>query len=101
MMKPTQATLTDWRAQVDHELAGAAFDKLIHTTAEGLAIQPLYVEAPADPGLPGSAPYTRGSSAEAGPFQICMRVDPPATRRPDALAEDVGGGADALWLEAG
>jgi len=100
-MKPTAVTLADWRAQVDKELAGAAFDKLITTTSEGLAIQPLYVEAGADPGLPGAAPFARGGSAAARPFQICMRVDPPGHRRPGALEEDVLGGADALWIQQG
>lgn len=107
-MKPSmgipKVTLADWRAQVDKELAGVAFDKaLVHTTPEGLAIQPLYVapEQAAEPGLPGAAPFVRGASAHPAPFQVCMRVDAAASRREEALAEDLGGGADALWLEAG
>jgi len=98
---PAPEQLAAWRAQVDKELAGAPFDKLIYTTAEGFAIQPLYTERAVDPGLPGAAPYARGGSAEARPFQICMRVDPPALRRPGALAEDVEAGADALWIGSG
>jgi methylmalonyl-CoA mutase len=101
-VKPSAVTLADWRAQVEKELAGVAFDKaLVHTTPEGLAIQPLYTETSVDSGLPGAAPFTRGATAQAEPFQICMRVDPAARRRPEALAEDVDGGADALWLDAG
>jgi len=98
MAKPT---ITDWRKQVDKELAGAAFDKLVTTTPEGLQIQPLYSEARVDPGLPGAAPFTRGGAAEARPFLICMRVDPVAGRRAGAVAEDLDGGADALWADAG
>ncbi|HEY0191608.1 MAG TPA: methylmalonyl-CoA mutase family protein [Kofleriaceae bacterium] len=92
------ASYDDWKAAVDKELAGAAFDKLMTTTAEGLLLQPLYVASDVDPGLPGEAPYTRGAQASPGRFKICMRVDPPAQRRPGALQEDLDGGADALWL---
>jgi methylmalonyl-CoA mutase len=81
-------TIADWRAQVDKELAGAAFDKaLVHTTAEGIAVQPLYVEAPA-----GAAAVRRPDST---PFAICMRADAASLR------EDVDGGADAVWIDAG
>ena len=92
-------TLADWRALVEKELAGAPFDKLVQITAEGLALQPLYAEAGVDPGLPGGAPFTRGATPEPRPFRICMRVDPPEQRRPEALAEDLDGGADALWAD--
>jgi methylmalonyl-CoA mutase len=98
-MKPPEVTLADWRALVENELAGAPFERLVQITAEGLALQPLYAEAEVDPGLPGRAPFTRGASAEPRPFGICMRVDPADQRRPEALAEDLDGGADALWAE--
>lgn len=89
----------DWRAQVDKELAGASFDKtLVHTTPEGLAVQPLYVEATADAGAPGAAPFTRGASATPPPFAICMRHD---AADAEALTADLDGGADALWLQLG
>jgi methylmalonyl-CoA mutase len=91
--------VADWRAQVDKELAGASFDKtLVHTTPEGVAIQPLYVEATADSGVPGAAPFTRGNSVAPPPFAICMRHD---RADADALAADLDGGADGLWLQLG
>ncbi len=91
--------VAEWRAQVDKELAGASFDKtLVHMTPEGLAIQPLYVEAAADSGVPGAAPFTRGNSPAPPPFAICMRHD---AAHPDALTADLDGGADALWLQLG
>lgn len=100
-MKPTAVTLADWRAQVDKELAGVAFDKaLVHATAEGLAIQPLYTESAVDPGLPGAAPFTRGSAARPAPFQVCMQVGPPAQRGPGALEAELAGGTDALWIQS-
>src|SRR6188474_2020223 len=100
-MKPSAVTLAEWRAQVEAELAGVAFDKaLVHTTAEGLAIQPLYTEAPGEPAPPGTAPFMRGAARSAAAFELCMRVDPPAGRRREALAEDLDGGADALWVDS-
>jgi len=93
MAVPTMPTIEDWRAQVDKELAGAAFDKLVTATPEGFAILPLYTEARVDPGLPGAAPFTRGGSAEARPFQICMRANA------GNIVEQLDGGADAVWIE--
>ena len=82
----------NWRARAEKELAGTPFeDALVHRTPDGLAVQPLYVDGPVN------APRATASA----PLRICMRVDPRATRRPEALANDLGGGADALWIESG
>ena len=78
-------TLADWRALVDKELAGASFDKLVQKTAEGLAIEPLYVDAPANATRPELA---------GGGVKICMRA------RPGEAREHLDGGADALWLDS-
>ncbi|MEP6866610.1 MAG: methylmalonyl-CoA mutase family protein [Deltaproteobacteria bacterium] len=92
---PSNPSIAVWRAQVEKELAGAPFEKLVTQTPEGLAIQPLYAERVADPPPPGVAPYVRGASAEAVPFEICMHADPAA------LEDDLAGGADALWVRDG
>ena len=90
IMNFPQATARDWRAQVDKELAGAPFEKvLVHRTAEGLSIQPLYTERPAGEPI--------GVDAPGAPFRLCVKVDPGA--QAGAIAEEVEGGADALWLE--
>ncbi len=88
-MAPPPTTFADWRAQVDKELAGASFDKLVTQTPEGLPIQPLYVDGP----VPDAA--TRGTPHA---FGVCMRVP-----RGDlaALRDDLDGGADAVWIESG
>jgi methylmalonyl-CoA mutase len=91
------ADLTAWRALVEKELAGASFDKLVQKTPEGIALQPLYTERAIDPAPPGVAPFVRGASSTATPFRICVQVDPRETRRDGALADDLAGGADALW----
>ena len=81
--------LETWRAQVDKELAGKAFDKvLVHQTLEGLAVAPLYTEAPELPLLAGSG----------HPVRICMRHEQASE---SAVRADIEGGADAIWLRAG
>ncbi len=86
--------LSAWRALVEKELAGAPFDKLVQRTAEGLAIQPLYAEPVDEPPPPGVAPFVRGASL--APFRLCVRVEPGVDP-----AEELDGGADALWCPAG
>lgn len=79
-----------WRAAVEKDLAGVAFDKaLVHPTPEGLALQPLYVAASAASGEPGAPPYVRGreAAAAATAFALCV---PAAAISPDD-------GADAVW----
>ncbi|HEY4178068.1 MAG TPA: methylmalonyl-CoA mutase family protein [Kofleriaceae bacterium] len=94
------ATVEEWRALVEKELGGVSFEKaLVHRDENGIALQPLYTELTGDPGSPGAAPFVRGAKAAAVPFGVCMKVDGAATRRPEALAEDLDGGADALWID--
>jgi len=60
----------EWRAHVETELKGASYDKkLVSKTADGIALQPIYVRADwqggeGDTGLPGAPPYRRGNDAE-------------------------------------
>ncbi len=75
-------SVADWRALVDKQLAGVAFDKaLVHTTAEGLRVAPLYTEAPRLK-VPPAAPRAR----------LCVPTDGAG------LDEDLAGGVDALWI---
>ncbi len=57
--------LAAWRALAARELRGRDPDELTWHTLEGIAVKPLYTaaDAPADPGLPGVAPFTRGVKA--------------------------------------
>lgn len=92
--------LAAWRALVEKDLKGASFEKaLVTETPEGISLQPLYTDVPWDPGVPGAAPYTRGPHAAPFAPRVCMRVegdDPESQAR-----DDLDGGADALWLDAG
>lgn len=92
-----EVTAAEWRAQVEKDLAGAAFEKaLVETTPEGVAVQPLYTDVPpSETGWPGSPPFTRGSTGSPAPFRVCMRHDVPDLA---AIADDLDGGAEALWM---
>ncbi len=88
-MKFPHVTVADWRAQVEKELAGVPFDKaLVRTSAEGLKIEPLYTELAV---TPAPAPAARD------PFALCMPYDGDEA----GLAEDLAGGAEAIWLRNG
>ena len=57
------ASRQEWLALVDKVLAGAPFDrKLVASTYDGLAIQPLYTRSDAPPadhaGVPGTGSFT-------------------------------------------
>ena len=85
------ATRDQWLKLVDGVLKGAPFDKkLVHTTYDGLKIQPLYERAQTAP-LPGRTP---GSS-----WQVMARVDHPDPVEANRLAlEDLENGANGLVL---
>jgi len=55
-------TKSDWQERANKEVKGR---DLTWNTPEGVTIQPLYTaeDAPADPGLPGFEPFTRGPYA--------------------------------------
>jgi len=88
-----------WMDLVEQVLRGAAFEeKLVSTTYDGVAIQPLYTGADhaGDPGLPGMAPFTRGSRAAGGAWQVRQAHSRATGNR--ALLDDLSGGADAIEL---
>jgi len=98
----------DWRALVEQDLQGASFErKLVTHTYEGIAIQPVYTREDrplgSDPaGLPGFAPFTRGSQpvgAAATGWDLRQEHAHPdlrATHR--AILDDLLGGATSLQL---
>ncbi|MGO1048677.1 methylmalonyl-CoA mutase small subunit [Crossiella sp. CA198] len=81
--------------------------RLSRTTYDGIKVNPLYTRDDAAPetGLPGLAPYTRGSRPEgavAGGWDIRQRHShpDPATAR-EAVLADLESGVSSLWLTLG
>ncbi|MEV3933415.1 MULTISPECIES: methylmalonyl-CoA mutase subunit beta [unclassified Streptomyces] len=90
------------------EVTGPAAEEALSTAlGDGLTARPLYTSADvsADPGLPGFAPFTRGSRATgntAGGWDVRQRhalADP--VRLNEALLGDLENGVTSLWLSVG
>ncbi|WP_328951992.1 methylmalonyl-CoA mutase subunit beta (plasmid) [Streptomyces sp. NBC_00184] len=90
------------------DVSGSAAEEALSTTVEdGLITRPLYTsrdDAP-DAGLPGFAPFTRGSTPQgstAGGWGVRQRhasTDP--VRLNEAVLGDLENGATSLWLTVG
>ena len=102
-----QTTEEQWRDAALKALRGEPFDVLCTDTLEGLELQPLYgpeqlTDLEHVGGLPGQAPYARGTSA-AGASRVCweIRADlalPRTSHFRDAAAEELAGGASGLGV---
>ncbi|WP_330337320.1 methylmalonyl-CoA mutase family protein [Streptomyces sp. NBC_00557] len=105
------ATHEQWQRLVEgvlrksgKEVSGAAVEDALSTTLEdGLRTRPLYTarDAAPDPGLPGFAPYVRGSRPEgntAGGWDVRQRHTALAE---GAVLNDLENGGTSLWLVLG
>ncbi|MGW0206976.1 methylmalonyl-CoA mutase family protein [Streptomyces sp. NPDC003233] len=105
------ATHEQWQRLVEgvlrksgKEVSGAAAEDALSTTLEdGLRTRPLYTarDAAPDPGLPGFAPYVRGSRPEgntAGGWDVRQRHTALAD---GAVLADLEYGGTSLWLVLG
>ena len=101
------ATYEQWRALVDKVLKGADFDrKLVSTTYDGIAIQPLYTAhdtpAGAPEQYPGQPNFARGTTAAGPPHgaweirQTQQHPDPAVANA--RVLEDLDGGVSSLAL---
>ncbi len=112
-------TASDWERQAAAVLRksgrlgaddsdSAVWNRLTRTTLDGIGVTPLgtpsqVADLPGT-GLPGRAPYVRGSraAAHAGGWDVRTHhadPDPQVTTR--AVADDLGTGATSVWLTAG
>ncbi|GAA3069454.1 methylmalonyl-CoA mutase family protein [Streptosporangium carneum] len=78
---------------------GSPEEALSSTTYDGVTIAPLYdaSDLPDDPGLPGAAPYIRGSRPGGG-WDVRQRHE---TADPEAVLADLENGVTSLWLALG
>ena len=99
------ATREQWLTLVDAVLKGASFDKLVTQTYDGVAIQPLYTgETAVDDGVPGAAPFVRGSrvTGRFGGWDVRQyHADPDAVATNDAIVADLERGVTSIWLRVG
>ncbi|MEU7425574.1 methylmalonyl-CoA mutase subunit beta [Streptomyces sp. NPDC040750] len=108
------ATHEQWQRLVEgvlrksgKEVSGAAAEDALSTTLEdGLRTRPLYTarDAAPDAGLPGFAPFVRGSRPEggiAGGWDVRQRHTTLAGGTADAVLTDLENGVTSLWLVLG
>ena len=86
-----------WREMVEAALKGRPFDKAMRTAlVDGIVLEPLYgpgeLDASGDPaGMPGSAPFTRGTSSTVQRVSVGWRIDQlHSYPDPAIIAEDIG-----------
>ena len=95
---PTQE---EWLAKVEAVLKGKPFDSLVTTTYDGIALGPLATTAD-DPGLPGQAPFIRGSRPSSTGWDIRQRhAWPDAAGANSAVLADLEGGVTSVLLGVG
>ncbi len=90
-----------WRALVEAGLKGASFERRTSRTLPGGVVLPVLATAhdAVDSGLPGLAPYPRGTAARPGwKTAVCHPSHAPELGA--RLALDAARGATACWLEA-
>ena len=98
-----------WKALVEKDLKGKPFSALVTTVDESLRLEPLYTKAnqvdESVVGVPGSAPYVRGTSplgkSERGWIVRQEYDDPRMDVSRDAIADDLAKGAEGLWIRMG
>ncbi|MEU2060117.1 methylmalonyl-CoA mutase family protein [Streptomyces sp. NPDC013455] len=108
------ATHEQWQRLVEgvlrksgKELSGAAAEDALSTTLEdGLRTRPLYTarDGAPDPGLPGFAPFVRGSRPEGGitnGWDVRQRHTALADGTENAVLADLENGGTSLWLVLG
>ncbi len=99
------ASTTDevaWREAVTATLKGRGPEELGAVRADGIRIEPLYTErhtrALEARGVPGEAPFVRGSSATAG-FRVVQRYDVGSLEAAEQeLRWDLAGGTEGVWI---
>lgn len=83
------ASREQWLKLVDGVLKGASFDRLVHTTRDGLKIDPLHARH-AD---------AHAIAGRSGPWEVMQRVDHPDPAAANKIAlEDLENGATSLLL---
>ena len=94
----TDVDLEAWRAQVREDLGGREPEALRWRSVDGVVLEPLYTEGPAERGVPGAPPFVRGSEASR---EWRLVEEPRGADREAVLAgarRALEGGADAIWI---
>ncbi|MER7015715.1 methylmalonyl-CoA mutase family protein [Saccharopolyspora sp. NPDC000359] len=110
-----EPTHEQWQAQVQKVLqrsglvgehpAGPVEDVLATTTHDGITVHPLYTGGAGEAGVPGLAPFVRGSRAQgsvAEGWDVRQRHEhPDAAEANREILADLYNGVSSLWLRLG
>ena len=106
--KETAAVLRKSRRLAEDAPDSDVWKVLTTSTLDGIAVSPLgtaeLTDGLPDPGLPGQAPFTRGSAATrelAGWDVRAWFADPDAERTKQDVITDLENGVNSLWISAG
>ena len=106
--KATAAVLRKARRLADDASDAEVWQKLASTTLDGITVTPLGTPALSrelpDGGLPGQAPFTRGSTAarELDGWDVrSWFADPDVDRTSKDVVTDLENGVNSLWLTVG
>jgi methylmalonyl-CoA mutase len=96
------ADQADWRALVEQGLKGANWDRLVGKTADGIALEPLYREPDINTatdlsGMPGAAPFVRGTGKSGWLIRQSF-AHPDVERTNQDILADLQGGVGAIEL---
>lgn len=108
--KATAAVLRKTKRLADDAPDADVWGLLARTTLDGIDVTPLGTPALvadlADPGLPGQAPFTRGTAATR-PLDLegwdvrAWFADPDVDRTADHVTTDLENGVNSLWISVG
>lgn len=92
-----------WREAVTKTLKGRGPEELGAMRADGVRIEPLYTERHTASlearGLPGEAPFVRGSRASGVGFRVVQRYDVGSVEAAkEELGWDLAGGTEGVWI---
>jgi methylmalonyl-CoA mutase len=106
--KATAAVLRKSRRLADDAPDADVWSTLATTTLDGISVTPLGTPSLSadlpDPGLPGQAPFTRGTTAtrELDGWDVrAWFTDPDAERTAKDVVTDLENGVNSLWISAG
>jgi len=96
----------EWKEQVEKDLKGREFEKLIWKTYEDIDVPPFYTEEDIKQlqnqtgSLPGEFPFVRGASSNSNDWKINQEISHKDINQANKLAlKSLNGGADSLTFK--
>lgn len=92
--------LEAWRVQVREALKGRDPDTLRWRSVDGVELEPLYVDAGVERGVPGAPPFVRGSEPATAEGRDWLLTHELQRASVDEARRALEEGADAVWISS-